>query len=48
MNVLRQLAVIVIAAALAPAAAAQPVERIMSRDGILYISGGIGVGNLQR
>ncbi len=48
MSVLGRLAVIVIAAALAPAAAAQPVERIMSRDGILYISGGIGVGSQER
>jgi len=48
MSVLRRLAIIVIAAALAPAAAAQPVEQILSRDGMLYISGGIGVSSQER
>ncbi|MDH3289145.1 MAG: hypothetical protein OEP48_15665 [Betaproteobacteria bacterium] len=48
MDFLRRLVIVVMAAALAPAAAAQQVERIMNRDGILYISGGIGVSSQER
>ena len=48
MDLLRRLAIVVITAALAPAAVAQPVERIMNRDGIQYISGGIGVSSQER
>lgn len=48
MDFLRRLAIIVITVALAPAAVAQPVERIMSRDGIRYISGGVGVSSQER
>ncbi len=48
MDSLRRLVIVVITAALASAAMAQPVERIMNRDGILYVSGGIGVSSQER
>jgi len=47
-NFLGGLASMVVAVALAPAVAAQPVERILSRDGIAYVSGGIGVSSQER
>lgn len=40
--------IIAMIATLASVAAAEPVERIMSRGGILYVSGGIGVGSQER
>jgi hypothetical protein len=46
--VLKRLAIVLSMAALAPAALAQPVERIMSRDGILYVSGGVGKASEER
>lgn len=48
MGFLRRLVIIAIAAVLAPAAVAQQVERIMNRDGILYVSGGVGVRSQDR
>jgi len=47
-NFLKRLAIIVMATALAPAAEAQLVERVMSRDGVLYLSGGISVSSQER
>lgn len=48
MKFLRKLAVVIIATALATGTLAQPVERIMSRNGILYVSGGVGVASEER
>lgn len=48
MNIFRRLMAVLILAALASSAAAQPVERIMSRDGILYVSGGVGKSSEER
>lgn len=48
MGVLRGLVIVVIASAMASAAAAQPVEGVMSQDGILYVSGGIGTASQRR
>lgn len=42
MSVLKRLTAFVLVAALAPAAVAQPVEPIMRRDAITYVSGGVG------
>ena len=48
MSIIRKLAVIAIASALASAVLAQPVERIMSREGVLYVSGGVGLASEKR
>lgn len=48
MSFVKRLAVIAMVATLASVAAAEPVERIMTRDGILYVSGGIGVASQER
>ncbi len=48
MSFIKRLAIIAMTATLASVAAAEPVERIMSRNGILYVSGGIGVASQER
>lgn len=48
MNFLKRLTAFLIVAALAPAAMPQPVEPIMRRDGITYVSGGVGKASESR
>lgn len=48
MNFSRGLTIVAITAALVHVAAAEPVERILSRDGILYVSGGVGAASQER
>jgi len=48
MGSLKRLAMIAMTAMLASVASAQSTERILTRDGIRYVSGGIGVSSQQR
>ncbi len=48
MGFLKRLAIIAMTAMLASVASAQSTERILTRDGIKYVSGGIGVSSQQR
>ncbi len=44
----KRLAIIAITVVLASVASAEPTEPILTRDGIMYVSGGIGVSSQQR